>query len=193
MQQASRKCIILIGYMCAGKTTVGKALAKKIGRTFYDLDWYIEERFHKKVPVIFAEDGEERFRDIERRMLNEAAEFENTVLSCGGGTPCFYDNMDYMNSVADTYYLKASPETIIQHLAISKGERPLLKGKSPEELAAFIQEQLAMRAPFYEKAHHIIDVDVLDNFDKIDFVVNNIIQAGGLQETDSASEATPRP
>ena len=81
-----KKCVVLIGYMCAGKTTVGKALAKKIGRTFYDLDWYIEERFHKKVPAIFAENGEEKFRDIERRMLHEAAEFENTVLSCGGGT-----------------------------------------------------------------------------------------------------------
>lgn len=183
MQQASHKCIILIGYMCAGKTTVGKALAKKIGRTFYDLDWYIEERFHKKVPAIFAEDGEERFRDIERRMLCEAAEFENIVLSCGGGTPCFYDNIDYMNSVADTYYLKASTETIIQHLSISKGERPLLKGKSPEELASFIEEQLTARAPFYEKAHHIIDVNVLDNFDKIDDVVNTIIQIGGLQES----------
>ena len=176
------KCIILVGYMCAGKTTVGKALAKKMGRTFYDLDWYIEERFHSKVPKIFAEQGEERFRDLERRMLHEAAEFENIVLSCGGGTPCFFDNMEYMNQVAETYYLKATPETICSHLKISKGERPLLKGKSPEELYEFVSLQLQERSQFYEKAQHIIDVNVLDNFDKIDFVVDEILKIRGLKD-----------
>ncbi len=172
----SPRCIVLLGYMCAGKTTVGKVLARKLGRTFYDLDWYIEERFHKRVPQIFAESGEEKFRDLERRMLHEAAEFENTVLSCGGGTPCFFDNMDYMNSVADTFYLKGSPEVLMNHIAISRGERPLLKGKSPEELRAFIEQQLAERSPFYEKARHIIDINVLDSFDKIDGIADTIIR-----------------
>lgn len=170
------KCIILIGYMCAGKTTVGKALAKELGRTFYDLDWYVEERFHKKVPQIFAEEGEARFRDLERRMLHEVAEFENIVLSCGGGTPCHFDNMDYMNSVAETYYLKATPETLIRHIAISRGERPLLKGKSPDELREFVSAQLAEREPYYEKAQHIVDINVLDSFDKIKDIVNIIKQ-----------------
>ena len=176
------KCIILIGYMCAGKTTVGKALAKELGRTFYDLDWYVEERFHKKVPQIFAEEGEARFRDLERRMLHEVAEFENIVLSCGGGTPCHFDNMDYMNSVAETYYLKATPETLIQHIAISRGERPLLKGKSPEELREFVNTQLAEREPYYEKAQHIVDINVLDSFDKIKDIVSLI-----KQETEAAN------
>ena len=171
------KCIILVGYMCAGKTTVGKALAKELGRTFYDLDWYVEERFHKKVPQIFAEEGEARFRDLERRMLHEVAEFENIVLSCGGGTPCHFDNMDYMNSVAETYYLKATPETLIRHIAISRGERPLLKGKSPDELREFVRAQLAEREPYYEKAQHIIDINVLDSFDKIKDIVSLIKQA----------------
>lgn len=170
------KCIILVGYMCAGKTTVGKALAKELGRTFYDLDWYVEERFHKKVPQIFAEEGEDRFRDLERRMLHEVAEFENIVLSCGGGTPCHFDNMDYMNSVAETYYLKATPETLIQHIAISRGERPLLKGKSPDELREFVSAQLAEREPYYEKAQHIVDINVLDSFDKIKDIVSLIKQ-----------------
>lgn len=170
------KCIILVGYMCAGKTTVGKALAKELGRTFYDLDWYVEERFHKKVPQIFAEEGEARFRDLERRMLHEVAEFENIVLSCGGGTPCHFDNMDYMNSVAETYYLKATPETLIRHIAISRGERPLLKGKSPDELREFVSAQLAEREPYYEKAQHIVDINVLDSFDKIKDIVSLIKQ-----------------
>lgn len=160
--------------MCVGKTTVGKALAKETGRKFYDLDWYIEERFHTKVSKIFADEGEERFRDLEQRMLHEVAEFEDIVLSCGGGTPCFFDNMDYMNSVGQTFFLKASPDTIVQHLEMSRGERPLLKGKSPEELRDFIIEQLAVREPFYKKAQQTIDVNVLDSFDKIEYVVEEI-------------------
>ena len=150
--------------MCVGKTTIGRALAKHLGCTFYDLDWYIEERFRKRVPQIFAEEGEARFRDLERRMLHEVAEFENIVLACGGGTPCFFDNMDYMNSVAHTFYLQASPHTICEHLKISKGERPLLKGKTPEELDLFVREQLAERTPHYQKAHHTINVDILDSY-----------------------------
>lgn len=168
------KSIILVGYMCAGKTTVGKALAKKLGMTFYDLDWYIEERFHTKVSRIFAEEGEEKFRNMEQRMLHEVAEFENIVLSCGGGTPCFFDNMDYMNQTGHTFYLKATPDTILSHLAISKGERPLLKGKSPEELRTFITSQLHDREPYYSKAQHEVDVNVLDSFDKVKLVVDTM-------------------
>jgi len=168
------KCIILTGYMCAGKTTIGKALAKELGRSFYDLDWYVEERFHKKVSRIFEEEGEAHFRDLEYRMLHEVAEFEDIVLSCGGGTPCFFDNMAYMNSVAETFYLKATPETLMQHIAISKGERPLLKGKKPEELYGYISGQLAQREPFYEQAHHIVDINVLDDLKKIRDIVDII-------------------
>ena len=88
------KCIALIGYMCVGKTTVGRDLARRLGLRFYDLDWYIEERFHKRISAIFAEEGEAHFRDLERRMLHEVAQFEDIVLSCGGGTPAHFDNMD---------------------------------------------------------------------------------------------------
>lgn len=186
------KCIILIGYMCAGKTTIGKALAKRLGRTFYDLDWYVEERFHKRIPQIFAEEGEARFRNLECRMLHEVAEFEDIVLACGGGTPCFYDNMDYMNAVAETVYLKASTETLCRHVAMSRGERPLLKGKTDEELRSFIDSQLAQRAPYYEKAQHIIDINVLDSFDKVKDIVNLITKTigGGMA---GAQQAVPPP
>lgn len=168
------KCIILLGYMCAGKTTVGRVLAKDLGRTFYDLDWYIEERFHTRVPLIFEQQGEEKFRDLERRMLHEAAEFNDIVLSLGGGTPCFFDNMEYMNSVAETFYMKASPEVLVKHIAMSRGRRPLLEGKSPEELNAFVRQQLADREPFYSRAHHTIDIDLLDSFDRIQDIADKI-------------------
>lgn len=180
--QSNDSAIILVGYMCVGKTTVGKALAERLGRTFYDLDWYIEERFHTKVSNIFAEKGEEGFRELERRMLREVAEFENVVLSCGGGTPCFFDNIDYMNSVGRVVYLKASPETILRHLAISRGERPLLKDKSPEELSQFVSTQLSEREPFYQKAAYTINVQPLDDFDKVGDIVNQIIERTGTVE-----------
>ena len=168
------KAIILIGYMCVGKTTIGKELAKRRGQMFYDLDWYIEERFRKRVPQIFAEEGEEAFRKKERNMLHEVAEFENVVVSCGGGTPCFFDNIDYMNQAAEVIYLKASPKTILSHLKISKGKRPLLEGMTPEELQAFVTDQLKMREDFYLRARHVVDVDVLDSAEKINRLVELI-------------------
>ena len=168
------KSIIIIGYMGAGKTTVGKALAKELGVMFYDLDWYIESRMRKTVKQIFDEIGEEGFRKIERNMLHEVAEFENVVVSCGGGTPCFFDNMDYMNQLVETIYLKASPETLHTHLKMGKGVRPLLLNKTPEEVEIFIREQLKLREPFYNKAKHIIDINVMDDFDKINGMVQQI-------------------
>ena len=159
--------IILIGYMGAGKTTVGRALAKDMGLMFYDLDWYIESRRHKTVAQLFDEVGEEGFRSIERNMLHEVAEFEDVVISCGGGTPCFYDNIDYMNSQAQVVYLRAEPEVLLAHLQMGKTKRPLLQGKSPEELSLFIREQLERREPFYRKAAYELDVSLMDNYDKI--------------------------
>ena len=168
--------IILIGYMGAGKTTVGKALAKALGVTFYDLDWYIETRMHRTVKQIFDEEGEEGFRRIERNMLHEVAEFENVVLSCGGGTPCFFDNIDYMNQQGPVVYLKASPEVLYEHLKMGKSVRPLLLNKTPEEVRTFIVEQLAHREQFYSKAKYTFDVDLLDNYDKINITVEKLIE-----------------
>ncbi len=159
--------IILVGYMGSGKTTVGKALSKDTGLMFYDLDWYIESRMRKSVSQIFAERGEEGFRKIEYNMLHEVAEFEDVIISCGGGTPCFFDNMDYLNQQGDVVYLKASPDTLYKHLLMAKVERPLLKDKSPEELIAYITEHLKEREPFYSQAQYTLDVSVLDDYDKI--------------------------
>lgn len=153
--------------MGAGKTTVGKVLAKELGLQFYDLDWYIESRMHKTVPEIFAEKGEEGFRVIEKNMLHEVAEFEDVVLSCGGGTPCFFDNIDYMNLQGETVYLKATPEVLYSHLKMGRVERPLLKNKTPEEMKDFIATQLSQREPYYMKAKNVLDVSLMDNYDKV--------------------------
>ena len=159
--------IIIVGYMGSGKTTVGKALSKEMGIPFYDLDWYIESRMRKTVDQIFAERGEEGFRKIEYNMLHEVAEFEDVIISCGGGTPCFFDNIDYLNQQGQVVYLKAEPEVLYNHLLMGKVERPLIKGKSREELLTFIREQLERREPFYTKARYTLDVSLMDNYDKI--------------------------
>lgn len=159
--------VIIIGYMGSGKTTLGRALSRTMQLPFYDLDWYIETRMHRTVSQIFEERGEEGFRLVERNMLHEVAEFEDVIISCGGGTPCFFDNMDYLNAQGDTVYLKASPSVLCAHLKMARTERPLLKGKNDGQLKEFIEEQLQKREPFYSQAHHVLDVDVLDNRDKI--------------------------
>ena len=127
------KRVFLVGYMGAGKTTVGKELAKLAGLSFIDLDYYIEGRYHKAVSQIFAERGEEAFREIERNMLHEVAEFEDVLISTGGGAPCFFDNMEFMNASGTTVYSK--------------------------ELRAFIAESLEKRNPFYTKASITFDAE----------------------------------
>lgn len=170
------KRIILIGYMGSGKTTVGKALSKETGMMFYDLDWYIESRMRKSVSAIFAEKGEEAFRQMEYNMLHEVAEFEDVIISCGGGTPCFFDNIDYLNRQGEVVYLKATPEVLYRHLLMAKVERPLLKDKTPEELIAYITQHLKEREPYYSKARHTLDVTLLDNYDKIKVSVDKLRQ-----------------
>lgn len=169
------KRIFLIGYMGAGKTTIGKALAREMDLDFYDLDWYIEDRFRKKIPQIFAEKGEGGFRDMERNMLREVGEFEDVVISCGGGTPCFFDNVDYMNQQGDTIFLSATPEVLKEHLLMGKSQRPLIQGKSPEELIDYIHESLQTRLPFYTKARHTLNIDVIHTREEIQGYVMEII------------------
>jgi shikimate kinase len=153
--------------MGAGKTTIGKILAKDLGVPFYDLDWYIETRMRKKVKQIFDERGEEGFRIIEKNMLHEVAEFENVVLACGGGTPCFFDNMDYLVGQGDVVYLRGTPDVLFRHLKMGKGVRPLLLGKSDEELLEYIKENVEKREEFYMKANHIVDIPCMEDEDKI--------------------------
>lgn len=170
------KSIVLIGYMGAGKTTLGKALASNLGRDFCDLDWYIEARYHKTIADIFAERGEDGFRQIERNMLHEVAEFQDNVIAVGGGTPCFFDNMDYLNANTETVYIKASVNTLIDHIHISNTKRPLLEGKSDAELVGFINDALLKREPYYLKANHILHIETIHLQKEIDAYVEQIKQ-----------------
>ena len=149
--------IFLTGYMGAGKTTLGKAFARELGLSFIDLDWYLEERFHQTISQLFAERGEDGFRRLEQKMLHEVGDFENVVISTGGGTPCFFDNMDYMNAQGQTVFLDVDEETLFRRLRVATAQRPILRGKSDAELRAFISEALARRMPYYEKARYRFD------------------------------------
>lgn len=155
--------IILIGFMGSGKTTLGRALAKALGLTFIDLDNYIELRHCKSINRIFAERGEEGFRKIERNLLHEVCEFEDVVISSGGGTPCFFDNMEYMNAAGETVFLDVDIKVLFRRLKVAKQQRPLLDGKTDEELMLFIQEALQARLPFYTKAKHVFNGELLED------------------------------
>ena len=166
--------IFLIGYMGAGKTTLGKAFSRELGLTFIDLDWYIAERFHKTVQQLFSERGEQGFRELEQKMLHEVAEFEDVVISAGGGTPCFFDNMDYMNACGDTVFLQVEPEVLFRRLKVAKQQRPLLANKSDEELMNFICEALQKRHPFYSQAKLLFRADELEDKSQIQTSVDSL-------------------
>jgi shikimate kinase len=149
--------------MGCGKSTLGKRLAKYLNLEFVDMDHYIEMRNHKSVPQIFAEEGEVEFRKKERKALEELSEFSDIVIATGGGAPCFFDNIDLMNQTGATIYMNIDPAILADRLIHSKTERPLIKGKSKEELIVFIDEMLAKRLPFYSQAKYEItepDIDL---------------------------------
>lgn len=161
------KRVFLIGYMGAGKTTLGRKLAEALQFSFVDLDLFIEERFHRSVSSLFSERGENWFRETERRLLREAADFDRVVIATGGGTPCFFDNMDYMKKQGTTVYLEADAETLARRLAAIKYTRPLLSGKSEEELLSFVEKSLTERCPVYEQAELIVPTGKMDTSESV--------------------------
>ncbi len=148
--------IYLIGYMGCGKTTLGRELAARLRFSFLDLDKYLEKKYFKTIPQIFEEEGEASFRQKEHTCLHEVSEFEDVVIATGGGAPCFFDNIDVMNSTGYCVFLDVDSEELADRLMQSKTERPLIKGKSPDELVGFIDTMLEKRRPFYEQAAYIV-------------------------------------
>lgn len=167
--------IFLIGYMGCGKTTLGRALGSAMNLEFIDLDFYITQRFRKSVNEIFAEKGEAEFRRIEREMLREVGEFSDVIVACGGGTPCHFDNMDYMNSRGLTLWLQASRERLIERLVLGAHKRPLIAGKSREEIGAHLDKTLAARTPDYSKAKMTVDSSRLETRSQISETVAELL------------------
>ena len=143
--------------MGSGKTTIGKLLAAQLGYAFFDMDKCIEAKKRKMVSQIFTEEGEEAFRLLERDCLHELADFENVVISTGGGAPCFFDNMDYMNERGMTVYLKWGVKELAARLEADKfNKRPLVAQRKGKELEDFVASGLSAREPKYLQANLIV-------------------------------------
>ncbi|MFI3239047.1 MAG: shikimate kinase [Bacteroidales bacterium] len=157
--------IFLIGYMCSGKSTLGRVVAEAMGMEFIDLDYFIENRYRKTISEIFAENGEEYFRELERKTLHEVAEFEDTIIACGGGTPCHFDNMEFMNNAGITIYLNSSVDSLSKRLCvpISKRKRPLIAKMTDSEVTLFLAKTIATRSLYYELSQLTFDTSHIDN------------------------------
>lgn len=171
------KPFYIIGYMGCGKTTFGRALSQVTGLRFVDLDHAIEERYNASVSQLFADLGEDGFRGIEHEMLHETAGMEDCIISCGGGTPCFFDNVEFMNSNGTTLWLEATHECLFSRLIRKREKRPLLAGRSDEEIRAIISRQLEARSPFYSQASMRWQGDSLEDRRQIDDNVAGFLNA----------------
>ena len=155
--------------MGSGKTSTGKRLATELSMQHIDLDAFIEARYCKSVQKIFSEDGENYFRNIEQKILLEVSEYEDIIISTGGGTPCFFDNMHLMNRKGFTVFLDSSVETLAARLESAKVQCPLLQNKTEKELAIYIASLLEQRRPFYD----IAQLTILPTIKILNIIQNN--------------------
>lgn len=167
--------IFLIGYMGSGKTTIGKIVASRLGLCFVDMDTFIESKEHKTVPQIFSEMGEEKFRELERKCLMEVSDYENVIISTGGGAPCFFDNMEIMNLKGTTVYIKLTPKELSDRLKTTNiHNRPILANYQGDDLEAFIALNLEKREPYYNLAQkQVSGTDEEINDQIIEFLLQN--------------------
>ncbi len=149
--------VFFIGFMGCGKTTWSRKLANHLGYEFVDLDHLLEEQLGMTIAEYFSSFGEESFRKLESDILKQTKFAENAIISTGGGLPCFFDHMEWMNANGKTVYIKLSPKTLVDRLEKGKAKRPLLRDKHGDELLQFITDKLAEREGFYLQASHIAD------------------------------------
>ena len=154
--------IYIVGYMGAGKTTAARRLANRLGWEVVDTDDLFEEKYRISVDDFFHKYDEALYRKLESQVLKETESLENVVVSTGGGTACYFDNMEWMNRHGLTVFLRISEKAVIDRLLHAKRKRPLSTGKSESELTAFVQQHYASRLPFYEQAKITIKSEDLD-------------------------------
>jgi len=160
----------MIGFMGCGKTSAGKKISKKLNLGFIDLDEYIETKTDRTIEEIFEVDGEEVFRQIESNCLKELTNLDNLLIACGGGTPCYYNNMGIIVKSGFSIYLKMDPMSLANRLMNSKTVRPLIRGKTKPELISYITEKLLERERYYLKSNTIVpglNPDINNIIDKI--------------------------
>lgn len=151
--------VFLIGFMGSGKSYVGRRLAEKMEVPYIDLDKQIEEKTGRTITSLFEDLGEDGFRLLESTELKMLGALPVALVSCGGGTPCFFDNIEWMNANGVTIYLKPSNALLFERLARKRAHRPLISHLDDRQLEAFIHQKLAQREPFYTRATHTIAFD----------------------------------
>lgn len=157
------KHIFLIGFMGVGKTTSGKKLASILNCDFIDLDDLFVKQEGVPISIYFEQYGEAAFREKERDILHGLRATPPSIIATGGGAPCFFDNMEWMNKYGTTVYLQMPAKALAQRLAASKKDkRPLIKHLNEEEILAFINQKMHLRHPHYAQAHYKINVLELD-------------------------------
>ena len=147
--------IVLIGFPGAGKSTVGRRLADKLGMGFIDLDLYIEEKYRTAVPLLFQKYGEPAFRALEYAALCEVLDMDNVVIATGGGAPCHGDAMERINTNAISIYLQLTEDQLVERLLHSKKKRPLTNSHSEPEVRAYVHDTLAIREPYDLRATRV--------------------------------------
>jgi shikimate kinase len=171
---ADKQIVYIIGFMGSGKTTVGKKLSGYLGWAYIDLDSLISSQEGKAISDIFSESGEKYFREIESQLLRNMPIEDDTVISVGGGAPCYNKNIEYMKARGLVVYLKKTPLQLLSRLSDDSGKRPLLKGLSENELLAYIREKLSEREIHYNLADIFItgmDIDIENLAGKIISVI----------------------
>ncbi len=166
--------VSLVGYMGSGKSTTGKDLAKALGYQFIDLDEYIEEKYQAKIAEIFEKEGELGFRKIEREALKEVLTTTNIVLSLGGGTPVYYDNMDEIVKNSVSVFMRVQLPQLVKRLENKKANRPLIAHLNNEELTEFIAKHLFERNQYYEKAKYTINIANQSTLEILDQIMNHL-------------------
>lgn len=149
------KNIYLLGFMGCGKSYLGKWLSEKFNLNFLDLDQFIEDSTQLSIPQIFSSNGEEGFREQEANLLRKTTDFNQYIISCGGGTPCFHDNMKWIKNHGISIYLKTSEELLFKRLNNQKTGRPLISSMSDDDLRHFISIKISEREKFYEQADYL--------------------------------------
>jgi shikimate kinase len=174
--------IFLIGFMGSGKTHWGRQLSAKLELPFYDLDSVIVEREHRTVADIFEESGEEYFRYQEKEMLESiVVEMESFILSCGGGTPCFFNNIEFMKKSGKVIWLNTSVDILKQRLVKERQTRPLISEVNDEELRRYIVKKLSERRMYYQQA----DVTVSEESTNLEELIQLLLND---QESDRMKE-----
>jgi shikimate kinase len=163
--------MFFIGFMGCGKTHWGRLVSQKLELPFFDLDQKIEEQAGKKINEIFKQEGEEHFRQLEKEIMHLLTEsHESFVMATGGGTPCYYNNIDYMKKQGTTIWINCSVDCLYQRLSIDKNERPLIRNLSGDQLHAYITKKFGDRKIFYQQASIILNEDDIKLEELIDQV-----------------------